>query len=509
MKKLVLIALALVVLVGVGLFLAVRVLLSPDSVRSAIEAQASAAFGMPVKVGTVSAQLWPRAGLRLTDVRVGEPAQVTLRRALLSTGLRPLLSRRVEDAEVIVEDSRVDLIALLATLDALGGAGATPQESGSSTPAFTIASVRTMGLRNVELVVGKRRATVSVESSLSGDRLDITHLSARAEGSQLEATGSVESLARRVARLDIVADPLDLDGLLELAAAFSRAPTSGASGPTRGEPMAIDLRAEVHAQNGRFAGMTFTDLVTTIAVTPERVTLSPLALRLFEGGVEGDIAIGLGSPPELRVTGTLEDIDAQKLAAFAGQPNAITGTLNGRMKVSGRGLDPAAALQAARGTADVAIVKGRMPGLNLVRPVVLFFGHPKGAPPEGSGEAFERISATLAIDQGLIQTDDLVFQSRDVDMTGTGSLATAGGTLDVRANLMLSEELSAQAGRDLVRYTREGNRVVLPATITGTVAAPRVMIDEGAAAKRALRNELERRTKSVFDKLLRRKKPQP
>jgi uncharacterized protein involved in outer membrane biogenesis len=509
MKKIALIAIVLLALAGVGLFIAVRLLLRPDSVRSAIEAQASAALGMPVKASAVSVQLWPRAGLRLADVRVGEPTQVTLRRALLSTGLWPLLSRRVEDAEVIVEDSRVDLIQLLATLDALGSADTSPQAEGSSSPAFTIASVRTIGLRNVEVVVGERRAIVSVESSLSGDRLDIAQLSARAEGSELEATGSVESLSRRVARLDIVADPLDLDGLLELAAAFSGRPASGPSGPTRGEPMAIDLGAKVHAKNGRFAGMTFTDLDATIAVTPQHVTLSPLALRLFDGSVDGEITIGLGSPPDLRLAGTLNDVDVQTLAAFAGQPSAITGTLNGRMKVSGRGLDPASALQAARGTADVAIVKGRLPGLDLVRPVVLFFGHPKGAPPEGSGEAFERISATLAIDQGVIRTDNLAFESRDVDMTGTGSLTTAGGTLDVRANLILSEELSAQAGRDLVRYTREGNRVVLPATITGTVASPSVMIDEGAAVKRAIRNELERRTKSVLDKLLRRKKPQP
>ncbi|MGH9163715.1 MAG: AsmA family protein [Vicinamibacteraceae bacterium] len=508
MKKIALVAVALFVLAGIGLFIAVRLLLSPDSVRSAIEAQASAALGMPVKAGAVSVQLWPRAGLRLADVRVGEPTQVTLRRALLSTGLWPLLSRRVEDAEVIVEDSRVDLIQLLATLDRLGSAEASAQAKGSSPPAFTIASVRTIGLRNVELMIGKRRAIVSVESSLSGDRLDIARLSARSEGSQLEATGSVKSLTRPVARLDIVADPLDLDGLLELAAAFSGRPPSGARAPARGKPMTIDLGAKVRAKNGRFAGMTFTDLETTIAVTPERVRLSPLALRLFDGGVEGAISIGLGSPPELRVAGTLNDIDVQKLAAFAGQPSAITGRLNGRTKVSGRGLDPASALQVARGTADVAIVKGRMPGLDLVRPVVLFFGRPKGAPPAGGGEAFERIAATLAIDQGVIQTDNLAFESRDVDMTGAGSLTTAGGTLDVRANLLLSEELSAQAGRDLVRYTREGNRVVLPATITGTVASPRVMIDEAAAAKRAIRNELERRTKSVLDKLLRRKKPE-
>ena len=61
------------------------------------------------------------------------------------------------------------------------------------------------------------------------------------------------------------------------------------------------------------------------------------------------------------------------------------------------------------------------------------------------------------------------------------------------------KELSAQAGTDLYRYTREGNRVVLPASIGGTLAMPRLTIDAGAAVKRGLRNEIERRMKDLLD----------
>jgi hypothetical protein len=62
----------------------------------------------------------------------------------------------------------------------------------------------------------------------------------------------------------------------------------------------------------------------------------------------------------------------------------------------------------------------------------------------------------------------------------------------------LSEALSAQAGTDLARFTREGNRVVLPAVIGGTLAAPRVTIDAGAAVRRGLRNEVQRRLKDIL-----------
>jgi hypothetical protein len=64
----------------------------------------------------------------------------------------------------------------------------------------------------------------------------------------------------------------------------------------------------------------------------------------------------------------------------------------------------------------------------------------------------------------------------------------------------LSEALSGQAGNDLQRFTREGNRVVLPANIAGTLESPRVTIDAAAAVKRGLRNEVEGRLKGFLDR---------
>ena len=90
------------------------------------------------------------------------------------------------------------------------------------------------------------------------------------------------------------------------------------------------------------------------------------------------------------------------------------------------------------------------------------------------------------------------MRSRDADIVGSGTLDVDSQALDGRLDLSLSEELSKQAGTDLVRFTREGNRVVLPARLGGTIASPRVTIDAAAAAKRGLRNEVQRRLKGIL-----------
>ena len=72
---------------------------------------------------------------------------------------------------------------------------------------------------------------------------------------------------------------------------------------------------------------------------------------------------------------------------------------------------------------------------------------------------------------------------------------------------MLSQALSADAGRDLYRYAREGDRVVLPAVLKGVSSAPSVSIDVKDAATRALKNKAEDEATSLLNRFLKKKKP--
>jgi hypothetical protein len=111
------------------------------------------------------------------------------------------------------------------------------------------------------------------------------------------------------------------------------------------------------------------------------------------------------------------------------------------------------------------------------------------------------MASTLAVGGRMLSTKDLTFASRDVDMTGEGTLSLATQAVDFRTNVILSPELSAQAGRDLYRVAHEGDRVVLPARITGTVASPTVFVDVQAALQRAIRNRAQDELKNLFDSL--------
>ena len=107
---------------------------------------------------------------------------------------------------------------------------------------------------------------------------------------------------------------------------------------------------------------------------------------------------------------------------------------------------------------------------------------------ESADEPFTTLGATLSIAGGAAHTNDLRFESKDLLLSAAGTVRLDGSAINLAGQVQLSDELSSHAGRDLIRYTQERGRVTLPATITGTAAAPTVRINVADVAKRALVN---------------------
>ena len=512
MRKLVRIVLYLVIVLA-ALFaaagVALYVLLSGDSVKNAIEAQAGATLGRPVHIATASPRIFPRPSIDLGDVVIGDKGEVTIGRVLVSTGLKALIQRRIEEANLTIERSTIDVRWAIALLAAMGRGSAGAPPPAAAAPAFVIDSIGRIALREVTLVAGGRQFNAAMDASLSGgDRFVVHRLTGRSDVSTFTASGEISSLAARRGAFAVDAESIDLDGLLAflVAATPAGAGNAGIAPPadaSAASSVPLEIDVAVKAAKGRALGLTFTELGTAAKVRGSDVRLDDLRMNLLGGHYAGAAAFRGSDPRSGRYEwrGSFQGIDMPQLVAFAGYPETMTGTLSGTVALAAAGVDALQALRRARGSAALTITDGRIPGLEIVRSVILAFGKPTGERPGGSGEAFSRLAATLAVNGLETSTNDLTFVSRDLDMNGSGRLSLATGSLDFRSEVILSRELSAQAGRDLYRLAREGDRVVLPARITGTVSAPTVFVDVQAALGRALRNRAQDELKSLFDRL--------
>jgi uncharacterized protein involved in outer membrane biogenesis len=499
-KKALLIGLAVVVVAGLSLALYARSVLSSDNVRKTLEEQLTAQLGRPVRIGSAGASIFPRVSLQLRTVTVGDGSDARLDRVSVSTGLRGLFSRRIEDAEVVAANGRLAVDAALAM-----AAPSRPTTSApSASPTLTLVSIRTIALDNVDIAADASTFNVDLRSSLVGDRLAVSRVSAKSARTRLEGSGEVNTHSGEM-RFEVNANPLDLDELLALASAFSSSDTTAREDAGPSSP--VKLQLAVKAPRGTFAGYDFTDCTAQVNAAGSSVNLPALGFKMFGGQFAGTLNLDAsGAIPRMQLRGKASGIDVTQLATAAGKAGSISGQLGADLNVATAGANMDAMLRDARGTADAAITNGVIPGLEMVRTIVLAFGKPSGAPPQGSGSAFTRLAGTFNLSNGTLASSNLTLASRDFDMNGRTSLHVASGALDAATNVALSKELTAQAGTDLRRVAQSDGRVIVPARISGTLANPQVSIDLAAATQRAIENELKRRAKGLFDDFFKKKK---
>ena len=506
LKKVLLGALVLILFLSIGLFLWVRAVFTQDTVRTALAEQLSKALGQPVSVATIAATIYPRVTVNLGNVTIGEPARIQVRTLHVGADFGALLSRRIEHARLELSGARVELPLPVFAI-ASGSTGGS-----SSAPPVEIVSIDEVVLRGVEIVSGGRTLTGDVEVVPEGKGLTLRKVALLADKARIDVTGRITDLSGPVGTVAINAGALNFDQLLAFANDFAtgtgmrtgtapRPAPNPSAGPTGAPPM--DIAVSLAADRATMGMLTLEKLAGKARITDDTMSLAPIGFGVFGGRYDGSLVFRLGAVPDFRLNATLAGIDMAAAAAFAGSPGTITGRLSGTLNLTGRGMDASTVMNATRGTARVDIVNGVVKNLGLIRSVVVATSGRTGAAVPGGGsrdEPFTKLGATLTLAGGSASTEDLRFESKDLLLAAAGTVRPDGRGINLRGQVQLSDELSKQAGRDLVRYTQQEGRVTLPATITGSADAPQVRIDVADVAKRALTNRANEEAQKALKK---------
>ncbi len=501
-----------ILLAGVVLAIWARAVFTKDTVREALAAQLSSALGQPVSVATISAKIYPRVTVTLGGVAIGQPAGVQIDTLDVGTDFRALLSRRIEHATVRVEGAKIQL-----PLIPLGHATSTSnaQSSSSTELPVELVSIDEVVLSDVELISAGRTLRGDIEVIPDSVRsFEVKRMSLAADDASIEAKGRITDLRGPAGELTLSAGQLNLDRLLAFFSDFTGGATSGSSRGTSGgwKP---DLNVSIQAARAQFAGITLDALKGHVHVTESGVMLKPLAFGLFAGKYDGAIAYDAraGRTPSFSISGAMSGIDFPAVTRFAGsQSDPITGRLSAKFELTGSGADAATAMRGMRGPARVQIENGIVRNLGLVRAVVVATsmrgasatiagaGAAASAEAQSRDEPFKRLGATIAVAGQTATTSDLTLEGQDVSMAAQGSFAMNGRQVRLGGRVQLSDALTARAGTDLVRFTREGGRVTLPVTVTGPAEALSVQIDAAQLLQRAIRNAAEDQIKKTITK---------
>jgi uncharacterized protein involved in outer membrane biogenesis len=481
----ILMASAMVVIVlGIGLYFWARSVLTGDRVRETVAAQLTSALGQPVTIGSLGFSIFPRVTMDLTDVAIGKPARITVKQLHVGTPFWALLSRRIENADFTLDGGRIQL-----PLPPLGGTKTPGEPAGE--PPVKIVSIDEIRLKDVEVTSGGRTVRADASLALRGAGLTVSRLAVTAGATSVNVTGDISDLSGPTGKLAIRASGLDVPALAAFLDDFSSGAGLGA-GPGGGKSKsAMNLAISLDADRAAFGELAVTSLSGLARVTPDAITIDPIRFGLFSGLYDGTMRLTLGDVPAFRLKAKVAKVNVDEIMTFTGNPGVMTGTAAATLDVSGRGTTAERVIASTTGTTRIDVTDGTVARLGLVRTVIVATSGRSGAS-AGSGagsEKFSKLGATFEIGNGVARTGDMRFESPDVLLAAVGTVRLDGQNVELSGPLQLSEALSQQAGRDLVRYTAQDGRVTVPVTVEGPVDNLKVGVGLTDLARRAVTNK--------------------
>jgi hypothetical protein len=243
MKKILIAAAALLVVCAVGLFFWARSVLTGDAVRTAVASQLSQALGQPVEVGGVSASIYPRVTMTLSQVRIGQPNTVEVGNLDVGTDFGALLSRRIEHASLRVDGAHIQLPLPPITIGGGGSSGPSPASGGAP---VEIVSIDEITLSDVEIKSGGRTLRGDIELVPRGTQgFEVRRIALAAADTTVEITGEITTLSPPTGTLAMKAGVLDFDTLMAFLSDFSSGASAAATPPPEQATAAVDPTASL------------------------------------------------------------------------------------------------------------------------------------------------------------------------------------------------------------------------------------------------------------------------
>ena len=516
-----LIAVAALVALGVGTLAFLPQLLDTPAIQAYIAQTATHAVGRPVRFASVSVSLLPVPHVTLRDLEVADDARFgktpLLRVPEVRVGVRarPLFSLRIELASITLQGAMLELVEANGrwNVTSLAAPATSSRPVTRTVPGIpgsaAISSVMVSNVRVRNASINIRRPGVR-DGDLRIEGLDATVSGVGGPELDIRGDGRVEPGALRIRNLRATAGlrgtaemPLkaafDLEGAdVGPVARLLLGPSPGLAGPVSG-------KLQLSGTPSRLSGMGALDLsrVTMsveriqcpppvrrqlileevrlpILLTPKSFESAALHGKVSKGTVALNLTTGLDASPEVTLTGIkIGGVQLQPvLQGFLCESFAVSGPLDLTGELSLRAGDP---LRTMNGTGRLKIGAGRVVGegaLQLVRGVLeagnVFDAALRGklAAPGHTTLEFDSITGSYRITAGVLRTDDLLYQGKDLRVTAAGTYGLADGRTDMK--------VMATQGRNQLRAQVTGSGGSLRVVPTG------VNVKEPAEVKKFL-----------------------
>jgi uncharacterized protein involved in outer membrane biogenesis len=252
----------------------------------------------------------------------------------------------------------------------------------------------------------------------------------------------------------------------------------------------LTLNGRVHIAEGRIQHVSFQQLTADLSLV-KGLLKSTQQMHLYAGSYQGAIQADLTQPkPSYTLDAKVADLDVGRaMDELTSVKQVLLGVLTTDLHLAGQGLTREAMNQTLNGDGSVKIVDARLTHFDLIPKLVQALQSVAGLAglTIGGGweqDAFRTIEGDWHLRQGKILTDHLRLRGEGVEALLKGYVGL-DQSLDYEGNFFLPAKFISRHGTPSLLHQDDKGRVVLPFTVKGTVAAPRVALNEKALAESA------------------------
>jgi AsmA protein len=345
---------------------------------------------------------------------------------------------------------------------------------------------------------------------LNETQLRLSALDMKLDETSVKGTFGIDDLEAMALRFDLTVDAIDLDRYMEpKTEEDSKAVAGSAAGSAAPPPtdLPLDMLRELNAQGrlrvgrAKVADLPFTDIRLPLEAKNGRTHLGPTQAKLFGGTYDGDLVLDAKpARATLSMDEHVKGIDIGALMKAGFDTTRVVGKGNANARLTATGNTDAEMFKTLAGKIDFDVREGAIAGLDLwyeLRRAVALVKR-QAAPTRPAGEpktAFNAMSGSAIVDQGVLRNDDLVVDMSYIRAKGQGSLALESQAVDYR---LVTEIYKLPEGDATMSDLKAAE---IPVTITGTLADMKVRPDVEGYLKSRFKKEVDKKVDEKKEEL--------
>jgi AsmA protein len=266
---------------------------------------------------------------------------------------------------------------------------------------------------------------------------------------------------------------------------------------------ALNVRGELTLDTAQLSGLEFENVELGLNAADGDLRMHPISADFFDGSYRGDVRINASRDvPTLAVDENINGVRLGALALAMFDQQNVTGTINGRFQLGGRGQDLAAIQRSLSGSISMELVDGAFEGTDvwyeLRRARALYKQEPAPEPELPARTRFSNVTATGPVRDGVFHNDELFAEMPFMQLTGKGKVDFAAAELDYRMTARILEKPEFVEGATEAEL-EEFTEAEIPLRVTGSLLDPSIAPDIEEMLKEEVREKVE---EEIKDKLL-------